>query len=774
MRMKKFITAILVWYVLSACADKKSTDFQRPIDVWAFRSVLDKKPRMLTVALDSDCYVAYDLAHGNLYKAWKGGVSMDGAPYTYKKNVQPTSWGSSYISDSLGHQKWEVMANGKSVLLKIMNKGYVFKEKQIYLNFDLLLTTGDTINLQERPEFVRGKTGKPGLERWFKTGNVPKGISISLGNSDGTFELTANGVSLKTHYFEPLPKQSPPKLQNSNDHQGKYWMEKSDCFTCHKVNEKDIGPSFREIAERYPDSEEIELELIQKVKTGGYGSWGETPMNAHPHLSENELKTMLAYIYTLKPEGVEATGTVGEIKMDPVEKPHTRPGHGAPLEGVHPSYDLTTLHSANFKPKVGGLAFLGDGRLLLTTWDTEGGVYMMDGLGGDPNKITTKRIAAGLAEPLGIEVVDGNIYVLQKQELTQLIDLDGDEIIDEYRVICNSWQVTSDFHEFAFGLVFDKGHFYVSLSMAMRLLSTEQQKFDRGRVLKIALDGSYEWVNYGLRTPNGIGLGSDKELFVTDNQGQWLPANKLIHVKKGDYHGMAWGLLDSTSEPPKMTPPTIWLPQDEIGNSPSEPTLMQDGPYQGQMLHGDVSNGGIKRDFLEKINGRYQGAVFRFTQGLEAGVNRLCWGPDGALYIGELGMLGGWSWKEKKYGLQRIKYNGKPTFEMLAIRAKPKGFEIEFTQPVRSIKEFTASDFFLRQWWYLPAEGYGGPKMGIMRLQTTKIELSADGTKIHLEIPNLKKENVVYFRLPENLESAHGESLWSSEAWYTLNNIPEY
>ena len=114
---------------------------------------------------------------------------------------------------------------------------------------------------------------------------------------------------------------------------------------------------------------------------------------------------------------------------------------------------------------------------------------------------------------------------------------------------------------------------------------------------------------------------------------------------------------------------------------------MQDGPYKGQMLHGDVTHGGIKRDFLEKVNGEYQGAVFRFTQGLEAGVNRLCWGPDGALYIGGIGMVGGWSWKEKQYGLQRMKYNGKPTFEMLAVRAKPQGFEIEFTDALEAGQE---------------------------------------------------------------------------------------
>jgi hypothetical protein len=41
---------------------------------------------------------------------------------------------------------------------------------------------------------------------------------------------------------------------------------------------------------------------------------------------------------------------------------------------------------------------------------------------------------------------------MQKQEMTQLIDHDGDEIIDEYRVLTNDWKVSANFHEFGFGL----------------------------------------------------------------------------------------------------------------------------------------------------------------------------------------------------------------------------------------------------------------------------------------------------------------------------------
>jgi cytochrome c len=414
-----------------------------------------------------------------------------------------------------------------------------------------------------------------------------------------------------------------------------------------------------------------------------------------------------------------------------------------------------------------------DGRMLVTTWDTVGGLYVLENVeSGDTNKIKVKRIAAGLAEPLGITVVNGNIFVLQKQELTQLIDNDGDEIIDEYRTICNSWGVTGDFHEFAFGLVYKDGYFYATLSMAMRLMAHEKQKPDRGRAIKIAMDGTYETINYGLRTPNGIGIGPDNELFNTDNQGEWVPANKLIHIKKDEYHGMRWGFLDSMHEPPEVALPAIYLPEDEIGNSPSEPVLVNDGPYKGQMLHGDVSYGGIQRDFLEKIEGEYQGCVFRFTQGLEAGVNRMRFGPDGALYIGGVGMVGGWSWKEKQYGLQKLKYNSKPVFEMLAVRAQPDGFDIEMTEPVNDSIQISPDDLLVQQWWYLPTANYGGPKKDLEKLKVTAIHISKDRRHINLTLRGLKEKRVVYIRLPEKLISSGGRSLWSGETWYTLNKIP--
>ncbi|WP_240469743.1 cytochrome C [Cyclobacterium sp. SYSU L10401] len=769
------VVVLITGLHLLACQPDTREVPERPLDPWAFRSVLDRKPRMLSLALDSACYAAYDLAKGQLYKVWKGGILMEGTVFTNKKNIQPGSWGEAYYKEGDLPGKWVVSKNGQEIPFELQYKGYLLDDKRITLNYDFILEDGSRIALQESPEFTRDGAGNPGFERYFKFRDKPKALTFELQSENGQVRHTISDDHTLTDFFQPLPQQQPPAVGDSYDHLGILWMENSDCYTCHEEHNAMVGPSFEQIATQYPKEGASYAYLTQKIKEGGVGVWGETPMNAHPELAEKEIKTILDYIFTFKPKETN-DNQVARIQRNNSsigEDVKLNPGHGAALEGVHPSYDLTILHDEDFQPRVGGLAFLPDGRLLVSTWDSIGGVYLLDGvLEDDPSAVSVKRVAEGLAEPLGLEVVDGEIFVLQKHELTQLIDHDGDEIIDEYRVVCDAWGVTDDFHEFAFGLLHKDDHFYITLSMAMRLMANERQLPDRGRTLKISRDGSYESLDYGLRTPNGIGLGMDGEIFTTDNQGQWLPANKLVHVQKGAYNGMAWGLSEKQEkDPPEMVPPAIWLPDKEIGNSPSEPILMQDGPYKGQLLHGDVTNGGIKRDFLEKINGQYQGAVFRFSQGFTAGVNRLVWGPDGALYVGEVGMVGGWSWKENQFGLEKIKYNGQSTFEMLAIRAMPGGFEIEFTIPVAA-DQLPDEPIHIEQWRYEPTASYGGPKIDLEQLVPAKMEWSSDGKKLYLEIPGLKQDHVIYFKLSEALESREGKPFWSSEAWYTLNQIP--
>ncbi len=459
--------------------------------------------------------------------------------------------------------------------------------------------------------------------------------------------------------------------------------------------------------------------------------------------------------------------------------PRGTPGDGMPLDRLNPAYALATLRPPGFEPKVGGLAFTRGGDLLVSTWDAEGCVYRLSGVqSGDASKVTIQRMASGLAEPLGLCVVGERIFVLQKQELTELIDLDHDGLTDTYSAVCSAWNVSPNFHEFAFGLVFQDGWFYANLAVAIDPggKSSRPQIAGRGETIRIELaDGRHvETVAHGLRTPNGIGIGVDNEIFLTDNQGDWLPSSKLLHLAKGAFYGSRAVLLDQAKDL-AVTPPVLWLPHNEISNSPSTPLVIPPGhgPYSGQMCHGDVTYGGLQRDVVEKVEGQYQGCVLRWTQGLEAGVNRIVFGPDGALYLGGIGGPGNWGQEGKlRYGLQRLAYRGPAPFDLLALRARTNGFEVELTQPLAEGAGWDPQLWEARQWRYVPTEQYGGPKVDEEALHVRSASVAADRTHVFLEVEGLKEGRVVYLHALGPLLSEGGSPLWSSEAWYTLNRIP--
>jgi cytochrome c len=179
---------------------------------------------MLTLALDSSCYIAYDLSRCTLYKAWKGGVTLEGAPYTDKKNVQPMSWGKAYFTDSLHVARWVTTINGKKSTAKVISKGYSFHNDQIGLSYEIRLATGDTIRIREQPEYIVGKNGEPGLERIFSATGIPSGVVVSLYSTDGTLSLDGNKTTRVLRYFEALPAQFPPKQEAEYDHRGIYFM----------------------------------------------------------------------------------------------------------------------------------------------------------------------------------------------------------------------------------------------------------------------------------------------------------------------------------------------------------------------------------------------------------------------------------------------------------------------------------------------------------------------------------------------------------------------
>jgi len=74
----------------------------------------------------------------------------------------------------------------------------------------------------------------------------------------------------------------------------------SDCLTCHKTSEKNIGPAYKDVAAKYENTEENVKMLASKIIKGGSGNWGAIPMTPHPQLKQEDVEQMVKYILLLK------------------------------------------------------------------------------------------------------------------------------------------------------------------------------------------------------------------------------------------------------------------------------------------------------------------------------------------------------------------------------------------------------------------------------------------------------------------------------------------
>lgn len=73
------------------------------------------------------------------------------------------------------------------------------------------------------------------------------------------------------------------------------------CYSCHANAEKVVGPAFAAVAEKYASEKDAAASLTQSIQNGSKGKWGRIPMPAHPSVSAADLKTLTAWVLTVKP-----------------------------------------------------------------------------------------------------------------------------------------------------------------------------------------------------------------------------------------------------------------------------------------------------------------------------------------------------------------------------------------------------------------------------------------------------------------------------------------
>ena len=113
----------------------------------------------------------------------------------------------------------------------------------------------------------------------------------------GTGETAASDSANATQNIINTGGTSTDTAENIS---GSNLIAANDCLTCHKINEKSFGPSYKQIADKYEMNQGNVENLANKIIKGGKGLWGQNAMNAHPNLPEPQAQQMAKYILSLR------------------------------------------------------------------------------------------------------------------------------------------------------------------------------------------------------------------------------------------------------------------------------------------------------------------------------------------------------------------------------------------------------------------------------------------------------------------------------------------
>lgn len=443
--------------------------------------------------------------------------------------------------------------------------------------------------------------------------------------------------------------------------------------------------------------------------------------------------------------------------------------------------------------EAGALQVMPDGRLAVST--RIGEIYLVENVWEDPPaRVRFNLFASGLHEVLGLAWRDGWLYATQRPEVTRLKDVDGDGRADVFETLAAPWGLTGDYHEYAFGSKFDQeGYLWVVLCLTGSF--TSEAPF-RGWCFRISPDGEAIPTCSGIRSPGGIGTNHLGDIFYTDNQGPWNGTCPLRQLVPGAFMGNPTGNIWYKDAPnmgprppdpvsnsrlhlearriPQLMLPAVLFPYGKMGQSASgiacDTTGGKFGPFQNQLFVGDQTHSTVMRVFLEKINGRYQGACFMFKQGFDSGSLALEFGPDGSLVV--YGTDRGWSARGgKPFALQRLVWTGAVPFEIHEMHAKPDGFELTFTDPVDPATAGDPASYRLETYTYIYRAEYGSPEVDHTTPTIKRAVVGGDSRRVRLVIDGLQEGHVHELHLP-GVRSAAGQPLLHPTAYYTLNYLP--
>ena len=410
----------------------------------------------------------------------------------------------------------------------------------------------------------------------------------------------------------------------------------------------------------------------------------------------------------------------------------------------------------------GGHDFLPNGDALLAT--AHGDVWLVKGIDDKLRKLTWRRFATGLYQPLGLKVVNGKIYVLGKDQITELRDLNNDGEADHYRNFCNLSEISGGGHNYATCLETDPdGNFW--------FIRCNDRTPHGGTLLKVSPDGrSIEVVSTGFRNPNGMGVSPTGIVTAADQQGTWIPETRLDICKKGGFYGFVPSSKREV-QPTSFDGPLCWIPR-VLDNSAGGQTWVPQGewgPLSEKMIHISYGRCRVMAILQDGPNGGMVSLPGRFDSGVMRGRFH-----KGDLYLSG---LKGWQTVGLADGaFQRMRFTGRGLFIPTDFAVHKNGLKLTFNVPLKKELAEDLGSYDAEMWNYLWSKNYGSAdysvidpgKEGRDPLPIKTATLLPDGKSVFLSIPGIRPANQVALQF--NLTSTKGQK--QKDTFYFTINEP--
>ena len=433
----------------------------------------------------------------------------------------------------------------------------------------------------------------------------------------------------------------------------------------------------------------------------------------------------------------------------------------------------------------GGFDFFDDGRAAVCT--AQGEVWVVSGIDDKLEHLSWRRFASGLFQPLGLRIVKGKIYVLGRDQITRLHDLNADGEADQYENFNNDTILSTNPADYNLDLQTDSaGSFYFGKATPwFPDITTPHQ----GVLFKVSPDGAkLEIIATGLRVPNGLAISPSGEIAVSENQGHWQPSSKVNLIRPGGFYGMmpsaqreiemTWNGKTITANPsdpavrkdlgftgygpknpvPKALydRPLAWLPWsvDNSSGAPFWAVTDKWGPLNHQLLFTSYGRCALFATLRHKVGDLEQAAMVPLNLPFDTGIMRGRVHPlDGQVYVA--GLRGWLTTARRAGGLYRVRYTGKPADLPVDFVVTTSGVELRFSDPLDKQSASDLANITAERWNYFYSGAYGSSDYSVTHpkepkrdtLAITAAKLSADARTLTLGIADMRKSHQLQLNL---------------------------